>query len=80
MGLVWTYFKSHPCADCGEKDPVVLQFDHRDAQDKKFNISTMLSKEKTWEFLLEEINKCNVRCANCHIRKTAKQLNWYRYF
>jgi hypothetical protein len=67
------YLKEHPCVDCGEKDPIVLEFDHR--SDKDCNVSTMgtLSLDR----VQEEIAKCDVRCANCHRRKTAKQLNWY---
>jgi hypothetical protein len=41
------YLAAHPCVDCGEKDIVVLQFDH--LRDKKFNISTMIANGSSWE-------------------------------
>lgn len=31
------------------------------------------------EQLLAEIERCDVRCANCHWRKTAVQFGWYSY-
>jgi hypothetical protein len=66
------YFNSHPCADCGESDPVVLEFDHLDTQAKSFDIGQSLPYRK-WESILEEIEKCEVVCANCHRRRTARR-------
>jgi hypothetical protein len=66
----WTYLGQHPCVDCGEPDPVVLQFDHR--RNKRNNVSTMLRSGFAWAEIQAEIDKCDVRCANCHRRKTAR--------
>ena len=69
------YLLLHPCVDCGEKNPVVLHFDHI-ADDKDFSISERL--KTSWDILLKEIGKCKVRCANCHAKRTAKQQNWWK--
>ena len=61
------YFVTHPCTDCGEADPIVLEFDH--LRDKEFNISSGLSGFK-WQTILDEMAKCEVVCANCHRRRT----------
>lgn len=71
------YLASHPCVDCGEKDPIVLEFDH--VKNKFENVSEMLKLKYSMKRLSEEINKCEVRCANCHRRKTAKDHQWYKY-
>ena len=68
-----SYLENNCCVDCGEKDPIVLEFDHKG--DKRYNISDMTTF--SIEILQEEIDKCEIRCANCHRRKTAKQLGWY---
>ena len=62
------YFRDHPCVDCGETDPIVLEFDH--LADKDFDIGTSLDR-RPWEAILAEIAKCEVVCANCHRRRTA---------
>lgn len=67
-------FKKNPCIDCGESDPVVLDFDHVKGKKKK-GISVLYHSSK-WETVLKEIKKCVVRCANCHRRKTAKERKW----
>ena len=67
------YLSQHPCVDCGEADPVVLEFDHRDPAAKAFNVGEAISKTWRWQVIEEEIAKCDVRCANCHRRRTARQ-------
>jgi hypothetical protein len=66
------YFNSNPCVDCGEEDPVVLEFDHLDADAKSFDIGQALPYRR-WQTILEEIEKCEVVCANCHRRRTARR-------
>lgn len=74
---VLQYLIEHPCIDCGEKDPVVLQFDHRQPSIKVNSVSRMIY-DCSWSSISQEIAKCDVRCANCHTRRTAKQFNWFR--
>jgi HNH endonuclease len=66
------YFASHPCTDCGENDPVVLDFDHLDPEAKCFDISQGLAY-RSWQSIHDEIAKCEVVCANCHRRRTAQR-------
>ncbi len=68
--------KQNGCADCSEKDPIVLEFDHM--RDKEFAISHMVKNCLKIERIQLEIDKCVVRCANCHRRKTAIEQGWYK--
>jgi hypothetical protein len=58
-----------------KNDPIVLEFDH--LSDKITAVSKM-HRNFTLEAVKLEIRKCEVRCANCHRRKTAKQFGWYK--
>ncbi len=70
------YLSTHPCVDCGEADPVVLEFDHVRGV-KLANIAQLIIRKVSWNSILAEIKKCDVVCANCHKRRTAKAQNWY---
>jgi hypothetical protein len=70
------YLMGHPCVDCGEPDPEVLDFDH--LREKKANVSTLIQTGVSWQSLVIEIAKCEVRCANCHRRRTATDGRYYR--
>src|SRR5256885_10847461 len=65
------YLREHPCVDCGERDIVVLEFDH--IGDKIADVSVYAGSGRTWERVKAEIEKCEVRCANCHRRKTRER-------
>ena len=75
--LILSYLLEHPCVDCGEPDPVVLDFDHVRGR-KVANVSFLVFRLKTWAVILEEIEKCEVVCANCHRRRTAQRANSFR--
>lgn len=76
--FLFDYLKTHPCVDCGEADLVVLEFDHRDPLTKLEGLSKLANGCCSLENLIEEVKKCDVRCANCHRRRTAKQFNWLK--
>lgn len=60
------------CVDCGyNAHPVALHFDHRPGVDKIKNVSQLLAYD--WEVVQAEIDKCDVRCANCHAIVTASR-------
>lgn len=69
------YLLEHPCADCGEQDIDVLEFDH---------IMPMgPGNRKVWGWIngsekrmMEEVARCEVRCSNCHTRKTRESLGY----
>lgn len=55
------------CIICGyEKCTAALQFHHRNPEEKKFNINNSTCN-KAWKTIKEEIDKCDLLCANCHM-------------
>ena len=58
------------CADCGYNiNAYALQFDHING-DKKKNVSDLIRSDYGWATILQEMNKCEVVCANCHAIRT----------
>lgn len=75
---IGSYLQSHPCIDCGETDILVLEFDHRDRSSKTDCINRIISSGNYIKQIEKEVSKCDVRCANCHRRKTVKETNSWR--
>ena len=66
--------KSTPCTDCGIKyPPYVMDFDHLPGTEKKFHIGQRLNRPL--DEVLEEIEKCEVVCSNCHRIRTHNRKN-----
>lgn len=54
------------CMRCGFDHPAALDFHHRDASKKVFNVSQAPLYGWSKENILKEIEKCDVLCSNCH--------------
>lgn len=74
--LVANHLKANPCVKCGESHILTLQFDH--LRDKKLEISTAVQRGWSLSSIKEEMNKCQVLCANCHSIKTANDNNSWK--
>lgn len=74
---IFAYLCERECVECGENDPLVLEFDH--LREKKADISELIQSGCSWTFLRKELDKCQVLCSNCHKRKTHRESNSYRY-
>jgi hypothetical protein len=70
------FLRDRTCIDCGEQDPRVLDFDH--VGEKRELVSSLVARAAPWERIEEEISQCEVRCANCHRRVTARRAGWSR--
>ena len=57
------------CVKCGTTHN--LQFDHIKREEKKYNITEKLTIK--FDNLKEELDKCQLLCAPCHLEKTAKE-------
>ena len=62
-----------PCTDCGETFPVwVMHWDHLPGFEKRDAISVMVTN-RTRAAVLDELKKCELVCANCHVMRTVRR-------
>jgi hypothetical protein len=64
------------CVDCGELDVSVLEFDH--VGEKTGGVMQLARREVGLDRLSAEIQRCEVRCVNCHRRRTARERRTFR--
>ena len=70
--FVVEWFSTHPCVDCGNSDIRVLEFDH--LSDKLKGVGWLLHAGYSVAAIKREIEKCEVRCKNCHVIKTYERM------
>lgn len=73
---IWGVLLRSKCLDCGESDPRVLDFDHLIPSLKRTNVVELFQNSVTT--IQTEIDKCVIRCSNCHRIKTAEQFGYWR--
>ena len=61
------------CVDCGDDRLAVLEFDH--VGPKRANVVRLARRGCSLETLEDEVSHCQIRCANCHRRRTLAHLN-----
>lgn len=67
-------YKKKPCQRCGIEYPhFVMDLHHREPGEKVAKIGKIV-RQRSWQALIEELNKCDVLCANCHRLEEYSQL------
>ena len=62
--------KGLACIYCGYDNPLALDYDHIDPSTKKGNPANMQTNGTAMNKILEELDKCQPVCRNCHNIKT----------
>ena len=73
---ILAYLLTHPCSECGETDPRVLEFHHEG--EKSNEVSRLIGRGASLDSLIAEISRCRVLCANCHRKLTADERGWFK--
>lgn len=62
----YDYRRANGCRMCDAMDTRCLQFHHVDPVEKEMGVGSMISRGYPPERILEEVELCDVLCANCH--------------
>lgn len=69
-------YKGNKCADCeyvfDGKNHTVFDLHHLNPYDKDFEISKLIGN-RAWQSVLNEADKCDMLCANCHRLRHSKE-------
>ena len=60
------YKAERGCCRCPENDPVCLDFNHEDPNEKEISIADAVQRGWGQHSIQKEIDKCITICANCH--------------
>lgn len=67
------YKKRLKCLLCPENHTACLDFHHKNSSEKIKNVSYMVARGWSRERIMEEVEKCEVLCANCHRRNNYRK-------
>ena len=63
------------CSNCGYATNIsALHFHHINANEKLFKLGARILSNRSWEAILEEAQKCELLCANCHAEEHNPEL------
>lgn len=68
--VVWEVL-GNKCVQCGEADRDILQVDHIDPREKRFEIGRLTFAIHE-SLLRDELKLCQILCCNCHRKKTLR--------
>lgn len=64
------------CSKCGYNENLsALHFHHKDSNTKDFKLDMRVLSNKSWESIVEEVEKCEILCANCHAEEHNPELS-----
>jgi hypothetical protein len=72
LQFILDHLRRSACVSCGERDVVVLEFDHAGPK-RGHGVVWLAFQEHSIASLRAEIGQCEIRCSNCHRRQTIRR-------